>query len=395
MTMLKKHSLSPEETGKAVNFTLPLRIAFLGGAKLGKLSLISKLSMGTFRDNYYPTHRINPVLLTYQPTGTLLRYLLDEGNGKNLLTHLVKLELVDLSPVLHHAYTSTPSKPQDLGALISSQWKNSIYQGFCYRSDVASDGSYVLPHVTPVLVEMIDTPAFDPARVVPFLEALLYVKLDKETLHNLFDEPRRPVLTHPLLVALGALELNGNIDGYFFVYLAVPLSEPPMYDDLPDPVDDYNDETPLPKCETKTFSLLSVIKAALDDAWSEYNTFKTRWNQGKEHDIFHFKTSLKNMWKDNSEMEQFRQELRKEISLIENPLDPLDPNAPPPIWIVCTHSKLPVRLPLLIDRGRLLARQWKCGFVAVDNTDDNVDEVLAVMIKEIIERRRLQNKRKK
>ncbi|CAN3377088.1 hypothetical protein DIURU_002089 [Diutina rugosa] len=394
--MLKKNSLSPEETSRPLNFTQPLRIAFLGGAKSGKSSLISKLSMGTFRDNYYPTHKINPVLLTYSPQDRLSRVIMDEGNGSNSLRELADHRELSLSPVLTSAYTSTPAKPQDLNALISLQWKNQYYQGFCYRGDAAQAGTYVLPHVSPLLVEMIDTPAFDPARVVPFLEASLYIKLGKDTLHNLADEPRRPVSTHPLLVASGASELNGNIDGYFFVYSAVPSYQPPSYDSHDNENSKVGDDE-LPECDIKTFSLLGVMKAALDEAWREYNTFRMRWNQGKEHDIFHFTSSLKHMWKDKSmvEMEQMRQELRRQITLMDNPVDPSDPNSPPPIWIVCTHSKSPLRSPLLIDRGEKLAKQWNCGFIAVDNTDDNVDAVLALMVKEIVERKRLQSKRKK
>ena len=69
--------------------------------------------------------------------------------------------------------------------------------------------------VGPILVELIDTPSFNPQQVVPFLEASLYTNLDKEILGNLANEPRKPVSTNPLLVASGASELNGNINGYF------------------------------------------------------------------------------------------------------------------------------------------------------------------------------------
>lgn len=119
-----------------------------------------------------------------------------------------------------------------------------------------------------------------------------------------------------------------------------------------------------------------------------------RWNQGKEHDIFHFKLLLKTLWKDPLEVEAMRAELRTATGLVDNPTDPSDPNAPPPIWIVCTHSKLPLRLPLLVEQGAELARKWRCGWVAIDNTDENVDEVLALMIREIVERKRLQKRRR-
>ena len=36
--------------------------------------------------------------------------------------------------------------------------------------------------VGPILVELIDTPSFNPQQVVPFLEASLYTNLDKEIL---------------------------------------------------------------------------------------------------------------------------------------------------------------------------------------------------------------------
>ncbi|CAN3359426.1 hypothetical protein DICA3_D03862 [Diutina catenulata] len=387
--MLKKHTLTQEETAKPLNFTLPLRIAFLGGARSGKSSLISKLSMGTFRDNYYPTHKETPVLLTYHASSGEARTILDEGNGENSMSIMAHRDSIVLSPVVQHAFNNTIPRPQDLNAAISVQWRNSYYLGFCYRSQEGK--GYALPHTTPVLVEMIDTPAFEPARVVPFLEASLYIKLDKETLHNLAEEPRRPVSTHPLLVASGASELNGNIDGYFFVYSAVPSSEPPEYDVPP-----YNKDTAERSDCTppSSLSLLNIIKSALEDAWREYNTFRMRWNQGKEHDIFHFKSSLKTLWKDPSEVEAMRAELRTATGLVDNPTDPSDPNAPPPIWIVCTHSKSPLRSPLLVEQGAELARKWRCGWVAIDNTDENVDEVLALMIREIVERKRLQKRRR-
>ncbi|ABN67561.2 predicted protein, partial [Scheffersomyces stipitis CBS 6054] len=343
-----------------LNDCAPVRIALLGGPRSGKTSTISKLTADTFNDTYYPTHSINPVLFHYKASSFLPRLILDETEPENSLSYFSKQSRVLLSPVLYQTYLKSNKKKTDIS----------------HNSEIA----YIPPQTTPVLVELIDTPSFNPQQVVPFLEASIYHKLDKDILRNLANEPRKPVSTNPLLVASGASELNGNIDGYFFVYSAVPSYNPPSYEETIDPIRIERDET---------FKLLSIMKGALDEAWKEYNSFKKRWNLGKEHDIFSFKNAMKSIWKDKNihDVANLREQLSKEVHLYDNSVDPADPDCPPPIWIICTHTKSQLASPKLISNGKKVSKFWKCGFVAIDNEDNNVDEVLALMLREIVERK--------
>ncbi|KAK6456470.1 uncharacterized protein RJT20DRAFT_128380 [Scheffersomyces xylosifermentans] len=411
-SLKKSASTSLQDLKEPINDSNPIRIAFLGGAKTGKTSTISKLTLGNFRDTYYPTHQVNPILFHYNATTEISRLILDEKELESTLGYLSKQSHILLSPVLYQSYSRLPKKKaieasHTNDVVISS--KNQYYVAYNYKNEVSETGStinniakstnkaYIPPHISPILVELIDTSGFNPAQVVPFLEASIYVKLDKDILRNLANEPRKPVSTNPLLVASGASELNGYIDGYFFVYSAVPSYNPPSYDEIAEvPADSTRKNSILPAFDPlpgdETFSLLATMKGALDEAWREYNTFKKRWEQGKEHDIFSFKNALKSFWKEESilDVENRRNEIRNGKSfLLENSMDPADPDCPPPIWIICTHSKNQLSSPKLIENGSAVAKHWKCGFVALDNLDDNIDEILALMIKEISERKKL------
>ena len=57
----------------------------------------------------------------------------------------------------------------------------------------------------------------------------------------------------------------------------------------------------------------------------------------------------------------------------------------PPIWIICTHKNSSLASPKLVADGKRLAQEWNCGFIAIDNLDDSVDELLAYMIRDIIQ----------
>jgi hypothetical protein len=370
----------------------PIRLAFIGGAKTGKSSIVSKVSIGTFQDTYYPTHKVSPMLINFNAKGKLSRIVLDELHNSDCLHYLVKCDNVLLSPILEHGYTLT-SKPkleivkQDV--VIHSS--NNYYTLFNYKDELTNDG-YTPPHISPILIELIDTPCYDPNTVIPFLEASLYNKLDEKSLKNLASEPRKPVNANPILVASGASELNGLIDGYFLVYSAVPSYNPPSYNEP-----ESAKSTDISKVDSdsipgdNTFSLLSTIKNTLDEAWIEYFQFKQSYYQTKESDIFSFKSALKNLWKDQITVDS---ESKDEL-LHVNPNDPLDPNGSPPIWIVCTHANSPLRSPILIENGAKLSKMWKCGFVAVDNTNDNVDEVIALMVRDILVRQKLQKSKKR
>lgn len=344
----------------------PLRFAFLGGARSGKTSVVSKLAWGMARDTYYPLLHTQPILFHFSPEGAQLKRILDQELPRETLAMAARSDSLVLSPVLYNCLVKNAQKKMapvdDVVVCVNEAYANT-------RAPKGPNNT------TPILVELVDTPAFNPTQIVPFLEASLYIKLDKDVLHGLADEPRRPVSTNPLLVASGASDLNGSLHGYFFVYSAVPLYDPPAYD-----------QTYAPTSDASTLSLLPVMKDALDDAWREYYTYKTNWKQGKELDVFSLKATFKGM---------LSEDIRpvKSEGLMDTPVDPSDPYCPPPIWILCTNIALPLALPLLIDEGKKLSAQWKCGFVAVD-LQHEVEQALALIVREHVERRALQKRKR-
>ncbi|KAI5970233.1 hypothetical protein CANMA_000845 [Candida margitis] len=318
---------------KPLNLSNPIRLAFLGGAKSGKTSIISKLILGNFRDTYYPTTQLNPNLFNYEPESESAKQILQ---GKTLTSN---------------EYLNLPSSIRTAATSKSIFNKNEYYS-------VSTSGE-----IRPMLVELIDTPSYNPAQIVPYLEASLYTNLDKDVLHNLANEPRRPVSTSPLLVASGASELNGDVNGYFFVYSAIPSFAPPGYDD--------GDMGRLPK--NHTFNLLPSMKAALDDAWEEYTSFRENWKRGQEEDVFSFKNAFKSIWKTNiAESDTTKMEFKTNS---------------PPVWIICTHVSSNLASRQLISEGKKLSEEWRCGFMAIDCLND-IDEVLSLMIRDILQIKR-------
>ncbi|KAI3406515.1 hypothetical protein KGF56_000647 [Candida oxycetoniae] len=339
-------------SSKPLNLTNPIRLAFLGGAKSGKTSIISKLTLGNFMDTYYPTNHINPVLFNYEPKCEASREILSGStlsNGKYL----------------------------NLSLNLSNKTSTSIKNNGYYS--ISSTGE-----VSPILVELIDTPSFNPQTVVPFLEASLYAKLDRDVLYNLANEPRRSVSTNPLLVASGASELNGNIDGYFLVYSAIPSYNPPDYES--DGIEEL--------ARNHTFNILPVIGNALSEAWGEYNLYKENWKKKKERDMFSFKSAFKGIWNDelmgNSKKNSSdKGRSNKSPSSTSVPAMERAPFLAPPIWIVCTHADSQLASNTLLENGKKLSREWKCGFIAVDYVKDNTCNILLpLMIRDIIEKQK-------
>lgn len=362
--------------GRPINDTEPVRIACLGGPRTGKTAFILKLAEGTFRDTYYPLRKTIPILFTYSATDFYLRVFLSEANPKESLQASLACTDLLLSPVISDSLVRasvrkpTPTALAEKGVAVIA---NKYYAS--YRD--AESGEL---KVTPILCELIDTPAFNTSQFVPFLEASLYAKLSKDILRNLADEPRQPVNTEPLLVASGAGELNGTVDGYFFFYSAVPSVQPPNYGEEPS-----TQNAPL----QTSLSFFPAMKAGLDEAWSEYYTYRTRWEQGKEKDMFSLKSALLNVFDRTG---QLKQDIPKG-KLLATSLDPANPQCPPPIWIICTHKNLPLASPKLVNDGKELAQQWRCGFVALDVTED-VDVMISLMVREVSERKALQKQRR-
>lgn len=332
-SMLKKDSTTGvNDTNTPYNYTNPIRLAFLGGPKSGKSSTISKLTLGNFRDTYYPTHQLNPILFNYKASTSAQRILTGSLKQNDIIVpeYLLKLN----GPPSNNPYYKI---------------SNSSNKG----------------EVSRILIELIDTPSFNPQSVVPFLEASLHSNLGKDILRNLANEPRKPVSTNPILVASGASEMNGNVDGYFFVYSAIPSYSPPGYDDSSDGLSSDH-----------SLNLIPVMKATLEEAWQEYDVFIKKKNAEKEQDLFSMKVALKNLWREpNSSSSKSKSNKKTDSSGFYMP----------PIWIICTHKNSSLASPTLVADGKRLAQEWNCGFIAIDNLDDSVDELLAYMIRDIIQ----------
>ncbi|KAG7192201.1 uncharacterized protein KQ657_001919 [Scheffersomyces spartinae] len=435
-----RHSTSSKKevnNGRPFNDNKPIRIAVIGGKRAGKTSLISNIQWGGQNDTYYPTTHVYPTLVEYTPSTTLARAAFDELSPDimlNLATEVVRNGgALTLSSTVQTAFqrnktgstssqklrrsSSTKSNRRSSENLLNGTYemgyilhsKNSVYATYNTKQELLelsessnSTSNWPLPRVSPILVELIDTPSFNPDQVVPFIEVSLHKKLAKDELHNLANEPAKPVLANPLLVASGASEMNGNIDGYFFVYSAVPTDHPPSYDEgyscmsstgsaqldgVLTPVATNNSCAVAAAADNNgsALSLLDTMRVALMQAWKEYHYYTSRWNQGQEADIYLFKQAMKNMWKLGSNVpnkhQQQHQQLMEEI-----------PNELPPIWIVCTHTKSPLKAPKLVEEGMKKAKEWGCGFITVDN-ERPVDECLALMIRDIVETNRSKKKK--
>lgn len=388
-----------------INTKDPVRLAFLGGPRSGKTALISKLTTGNYSDTYYPLRKTVPVQFHYAPASKELQAILEESLALRALEIVLTQDKVLVSPVVYNALQQGYKKQSQSPPIESDGVMKTANNGYyvSYRR-TTPQGNQV--GVTPILTELIDTPAFNPTQIVPFLEASLYIKLDRDVLHGLADGPRQPVSTNPLIVASGAGEMNGSVDGYVLVYNAIPSTEPPSYDQVGSADDDlssvessesYHRDGTLKSVTIhtnaldKTFSLLPVMKEALDEAWKEYYTYKTRWEQGKERDVFSFKSALKNMWTEPNIDKPPRD---SKIQLMDTSIDPASPLCPPPVWIVCTNLNSPLASPKLIADGKCLAKLWRCGFIALDANED-CEELLALMIRELVERRNLQKNRRR
>lgn len=373
--------------------------------------------------------------------------------------------LVLLSPVSFHAITDnfttlkqTPRSRAASSQTLKKASDNSFYQYINVSGDDLhsndstdydennnnnSDNStdvnielprnYKPPSYTPISIDIIDTHAFKPEMVVPFLEVSLFRNLDKSILKGLANQPRQPVSTTSLLVASGASELNGKIDGYILTYSAIPelshhtVSEPPSYDEnevnnnnnsnntldldnstnchdtnlnvsISDSTSSLNvtiDETNLP--QGGGLPLLPIIRSCILEAWTEFRNFENNWKLGEEEDVYSLINNLKNLWKSQeSELVKLKKmnKLRTfKTQLNSINLDPSHPDSPPPFLIVCTHVNDPMASPTLIETGKQLATQWNSGFVGVDNLDDiNVDVALSALIKDIVEKSKLLKK---
>lgn len=435
----------------------PIRLAVLGGDATGKSSFISRLTVNIVREVHYPTREQTNWLFDFSPHSNLGRTLLDrqahgrlmsrtqgsqapepifsspsvsphvllsplvfqsfindfrlvktqfQGRSTNQIKHLhLKSRDTDMyeylepqSDELRPVNTLTNSDVNILRSCISANVDNVASA----QDTVIMPENYVPPTYTSIPIDIIDTPGFKPEMVVPFLEVSLFTQLDKRVLRGLADGPRLPVSTTSMLVASGASELNARIDGYIFVYNAVPELnhgvDPPDYEDT-------MAETPEHPASSKSsgpwsslnklldggFSLLDIVRNCFLDAWTEFRNYQNRWEQGKESDIYSLVYNFKNLWRTERNYGRKLEELRSfNQNLKSIDLDPSSPASPPPFLIVCTHATHPMASPKVVEWGKSLATQWRSGFIALDSMDDyNVDVAVSLILREIVEKDKL------
>ncbi|CCF59485.1 hypothetical protein KAFR_0H00760 [Kazachstania africana CBS 2517] len=417
----------------------PIRLAVLGGESTGKTSFVSRLTLNIVHEVHYPTRDQTNWLFDYKPHSKLAKTILDDQAherlsrrtpGSQALEPIFKSPSVSanvlLSPLVFQSFMDnytqvktqfkTKSSPnyllknleikmsndpvnnnsQSLAKYVKSTARSSstdLGRKFEDNSSVNIPENYIPPSYQPIPIDIIDTSAFKPELVVPFLEVSLFRNLDKNILRGLADEPRRPVSTTSLLVASGASELNGKIDGYILVYSAIPeishhaLASPPSYND-------NVNNTEVTPTDGGGFSILSKIRACILDAWTEFRNYQNGWEQGKEDDIYSILHNFKSIWRspeaEAAKMNKVKNLRSYRTTLDSIDLDPSSPNSPPPCIIVCTHINEDLSSPLLVDMGRELATSWNCGFVGVNNIDDfNVDVAMSLIVKEIVEKDKL------
>lgn len=369
--------------------TKPLRIALLGAEKSGKTAFLAKLMSGTFTQTYYPTHTVNPHIFQFAPNPPS-SVLLDEYATLQNYTEILQLQHISLSKAIVERLRKNQVSFQRRGKSSSksarryseSKTNGTLYS--CTSPDNLRREDYAVPQISSICCEMVDTPSFQPEQVVPFLEASLDVKLAPDVLHNLAAEPKRDHSTKALIIASGASELNGSIDGYMFVYSCVPSLNPPLYEELiTDGGETNKGDDPI--------NLLRCMKNTLVDAWQQYRQYKMGWEKGKEGDVFSLVYSIKSLWKNKATEDQQKKKHRitptTSPESVNSSASDGDPEDTPPMLIVCTHTDCEMKSPKLIDQGRKLASRWGCSFVEASSlTGQGIEESLALMIREVVER---------
>ncbi|SCU97275.1 LAFA_0G10682g1_1 [Lachancea sp. 'fantastica'] len=443
----------------------PFRVAVLGRTGTGKSALVSKMTVGMAHEVHYPTRKQSNWLFTFEPWENLTRTLMDERPHRRRLVQSGKADrsffetpqvtpLVLLSPVVFQAFANEWKETKTLVQSHSTRTdirctdpKNEVYNYEEYsgknhdrieqsrtlltnsdanilRTQLSSEANalpasgasclpedYEPPCFSALPIDIVDTPGFKPDMVVPFLEVSLFRNLDNDVLKGLANEPRKPISTTSLLVASGASELNGRINGYIFAYSAVPEfgrgAGPPGYDDtiendtLAEPTRSTSPSNTLSPVSSTTIavekecdgglSLLTTIRNCMLEAWSEYRDYQHRWSEGKEGDVYSLIYNFKQMWKSQKQRNEKLKYLRSFDSK-PNALDwdPTSPESPPPCIIICTHVDDPLASPVLIERGKELAMEWRCGFVGVDTMDDcNVELAFGMLLRENVERKKI------
>ncbi|GMG36091.1 unnamed protein product [Ambrosiozyma monospora] len=272
--------------------------------------------------------------------------------------------------------------------------------------------NYHPPVTSPILLELIDSPGVTQDDLIPFLEKSLDSRLASDVLRNLIsnhngedaDEESEVDTSSrsrvkPLIVGSGISDLNGAIDGYLMCYSCVPEStttldlSPPAYSDVIEQDNNLKSGSSNAANEPTGFEAIEILKslhATLKEAWKEYLKYYENWVTDKEFDVFSLNQTFKNLWKRNNNNTQNARS--KSGGPNKSTRLNLDVNQfLPPIVIAVTHVDHELASPLLIEEGRKLAKLWGTGFVEVScefENWNNVEELMALMIRESIEKKK-------
>lgn len=243
---------------------------------------------------------------------------------------------------------------------------------------------YTPPYISNILIDIIDTPAFNVSNIIPFLEVSLFRdNLGVPYLQN--ERNRRDYNENigTMMTFSGSSELNGKIDAYVLVYSCYPtITEPPLYnvdsnESLKSSNIDQNNNKKIDEQEEKEkeeilLKDIITMKEILCDAWRNYKEYINNWKKGDEGDVYSLMYNLRKKWE------------KIPISNSKNNNNRIDEDMPP-IVIVATHTLNELTSPILLNEGKKLATEWGCSFIAVDNYNDyQCEEALGVVVAESV-----------
>ncbi|GMM28460.1 hypothetical protein DAMA08_011760 [Martiniozyma asiatica (nom. inval.)] len=433
----------------------PLRFAILGPHKSSKSSFISIIANQMSLANYYPTIQNSPILLQFQPKDITSRAILDihvtlkdldeigvlnnekiqlndillrridkEGlsRAKNQLitTNSESIKILtnehydldyscpDLFEIEEFSPVNSFSSP--LNNTIGISPFNSISKNFVnfgmstlasqlspvnsneeFKTGKYSKLNYKVPIATPILVELIDTPGIQKDDLIPFLERSLDCKLSKDVLNNLANEYNTNFRSRvkPLITGSGISDLNAAVDGYLLTYSCIPEYE---QTEVAPPT--YGSSSTTSNSENEVIEVLESLYISICEAWKEWTNYHMNWEIGKEYDELSISSSLKQMFKkkeSTKEVKDYKDLSPEEKKKVFKYLEKTHDAQRPPIVIACTHIDSQLAAPVLIEKGKKLAKEWGCTFVEVSCAYDsdqwvNVDETLSLLVRETIEK---------
>ncbi|OBA25587.1 hypothetical protein HANVADRAFT_18371, partial [Hanseniaspora valbyensis NRRL Y-1626] len=382
--------------------TETLRVAILGTEEVGKTSFVNRLTMKYVPESHYPTLKVTNWLFQFEPVNELTRLILDEHKHERMLYNVQNTKNQTGYKVNQCIY-QTPNLSDHLiisNSLFEREINNFVKfkKKYCLtNAEVPVDKDiipiynaghnfmitkqqtlrkytpilpkmYTPPYISNILIDIIDTPAFNVSNIIPFLEVSLFRdNLGVPYLQN--ERNRRDYNENigTMMTFSGSSELNGKIDAYVLVYSCYPtITEPPLYN-----VDSTeSDEQEEKEKEEILLKDIITMKEILCDAWRNYKEYISNWKKGDEGDVYSLMYNLRKKWE------------KIPISNSNNNNNRIDEDMPP-IVIVATHTLNELTSPILLNEGKKLATKWGCSFIAVDNYNDyQCEEALGVVVSE-------------